>query len=81
MASQTDKGRPFRHFPLAGTKEAIARRLPGVKKGRVVITPDVVSTLLRFCRGGFPNRFSCTAAAGSADFISRWLSVPGPGHR
>ncbi|WP_298676329.1 SDR family oxidoreductase [uncultured Megasphaera sp.] len=55
-ASQTDEGRLFRHFPLAGTKEAIARRsFQAVKKGRVVITPDVVSTLLRFLSGWIPQ--------------------------
>lgn len=55
-ASQTDKGRLFRHFPLAGTKGAIARRsFQAIKKGRVVITPDVVSTLLRFLSGWIPQ--------------------------
>ena len=55
-ARQTDEGRRFRHFPLAGTKEAVARRsFQAVKKGRVVITPDVVSTLLRFLSGWIPQ--------------------------
>ena len=55
-ASQTDKKRQFCHYPLAGTKEVIARRsFQAVKKGRVVITPDVVSTLLRFLSGWIPQ--------------------------
>lgn len=55
-ASQTDKERQFCHYPLAGTKEVIARRsFQAVKKGRVVITPDVVSTLLRFLSGWIPQ--------------------------
>lgn len=55
-ASQTDTKRQFRHYPLAGTKEAIARRsFQAIKQGRVVITPDVVSTLLRFLSGWIPQ--------------------------
>lgn len=55
-ASQTDKERQFCHYPLAGTKEVIARQsFQAVKKGRVVITPDVVSTLLRFLSGWIPQ--------------------------
>ena len=55
-AIQTDRNQQFRHYPLAGTKEAIARRsFRAVKKGRVVITPDVVSTLLRFLSGWIPQ--------------------------
>lgn len=55
-AIQTDRNQQFRHYPLAGTKETIARRsFRAVKKGRVVITPDVVSTLLRFLSGWIPQ--------------------------
>ncbi|MEE3441922.1 MAG: SDR family NAD(P)-dependent oxidoreductase, partial [Megasphaera elsdenii] len=55
-AIQTDRNQQFRHYPLAGTKEVIARRsFRAVKKGRVVITPDVVSTLLRFLSGWIPQ--------------------------
>ena len=55
-ASITDKKHQFRHYPLASTKETIARRsFAGIKKGRTVITPDAASTLLRFFSAWIPQ--------------------------
>lgn len=57
-AKKTDQENRFHHYIFAGNGERIARRsFRQIRRGRVVITPDVISTLHRISSGILPQSF------------------------
>lgn len=57
-AKKTDQENRFTHYLFAGDKKTIARRsFRQIRQGRVVITPDLISTLHRISSGILPQSF------------------------
>ena len=57
-ARKTDQENRFHHYIFAGNREQIARRsFRQIRQGRVVITPDIISTLHRLISGILPQAF------------------------